>query len=108
VGKLQALKRETVRQIYGSTDYTIELTCGHRIQIRKEQLQGPSRVRCHMCLDDSEHAKAPTRGVRQKVELHYRNREGYMERLACGHHVESKTAYADRVPKHRFCRECLP
>jgi hypothetical protein len=106
--KLQTLKRETVGEIYGTIDYRIELSCGHRTRVARDQLRGPERVWCYQCPDDAEHAKtsaiAPLRNV---LELINDPDDRYVVRLECGHWLPSKTMYKDRLPKRRRCPGCL-
>lgn len=108
MAKLQGLKRDTVQPVYGTVDYTIELTCGHRKRATKKQLEGPERIVRNACPDDAEHAKPSLMGPLQKVLDHYQDRDGYMEHLACGHHIASRTMHRDRVPERRRCPKCGP
>lgn len=106
--KLQTLKRDTVREIYGTIDCTIELSCGHRKRVARDQLEGPGRVWCYQCPDDAEHAKASPKGPLRKVlDLINDPKDGTLERLECGHWIPSKTIYKDRLPKSRRCPRCL-
>ncbi|NOU33850.1 MAG: hypothetical protein HOO96_38645 [Polyangiaceae bacterium] len=103
MGKLQTLKRDTVRQIIGTIDYSAKLSCDHPTRITKEQLQRPGRIWCNLCDDDAEHAKASPKGPRQDVVRHYQDKEGYWEDLACGHRREA----SHNPPKPGQRRHCL-
>lgn len=107
--KLQNIKRDTLRQIVGTVDYTVELSCGHPIRITKKQLHRPGRVQCHLCPDDAVHAKTPPKGpLKAILQGPYNDpREGPILYLECGHSVPSKTMYAERLPKRMRCAKCL-
>lgn len=107
--KLQNIKRDTLRQIFGTVDYTAELSCGHRIRVTKKQIHRPGRVQCHLCPDDAEHAKTPPKGPLKAILRGPYNDpdEGYVVHLACGHLVPSKTMHAERLPKRMRCVRCL-